>query len=181
MSASTYAVVEGGAVVNVILWDGESDVGLTTDALIAIPRGELVGVGFGYADGLFSAPAIGETSLAEAQAFQLADVQAAYGAAIQAPIAFKTAAGVSELFDADQASQLVLMQATQGYMISGSVPPGFYWKAANNVQVAFTLSDLQGLYAAMLAQGWAAFQKLQALKSEIVASTTVSAVRSITW
>jgi hypothetical protein len=56
MSASTYAVVEGGAVVNVILWDGESDVGLTTDALIAIPRGELVGVGFGYADGLFSAP-----------------------------------------------------------------------------------------------------------------------------
>lgn len=111
----------------------------------------------------------------------MADVQAAYGAAIQAPIAFKTAAGVSELFDADQASQLVLMQATQGYMISGSVPPGFYWKAANNVQVAFTLSDLQGLYAAMLAQGWAAFQKLQALKSEIVASTTVSAVRSITW
>lgn len=181
MSASTYAVVQGGAVVNVILWDGESEIGLPTDTLVAIPEGELVGVGYTYADGSFSAPTAAETSLTEAQTVQLAAVQAAYNAATQAPVVFKTAAGISETFDADQASQLVLMQTTQGYTISGSVPQGFYWKATNNAHVTFTLADLQGLYAAMLAQGWAAFQKLQALKFEIVGATTVSAVRSITW
>lgn len=120
-------------------------------------------------------------TLAEAQAMQQAVIAAAYESAISAPVSFKTAGGVTETFDADQGSQTVLMQATQGYGLAGAVPSGFYWVAADNTQVPFTLADLGGLYQAMLAQGWAAFQKKQTLKAQITAATTVAAVQAIVW
>ncbi|MCW3641763.1 DUF4376 domain-containing protein [Burkholderia cenocepacia] len=178
---STYAVVESGEVINVILWDGQADIGLPQNELVEIPEGQVVGIGYGYANGEFSQPSVSSVTLPEAQAMQTAIVQAAYGAAVQAPVAFKSAAGVTQTFDADQASQLVLMQTTQGYTLANAVPTGFYWKAADNTHIAFTLSDLQGLYAAMLEQGWNAFQKLQSLKAAIAAATSVSAVESILW
>ncbi len=119
--------------------------------------------------------------LAAAQAAQISSVNAAYRAAIEQPVSFKTAAGVTEEFDADESSQTVLVKVTQGYVLAGTVPSDFYWVAADNTKVSFALTDLQGLYQAMLAQGWGAFQKLQTLKSEIAAATTVSAVQAINW
>lgn len=119
--------------------------------------------------------------LASAQAAQVLLVNAAYAVAVQQPVTFKTASGVSAQFDADSSSQTILMQATQGYVLANAVPTDFYWVAADNTRVPFTLVDLQGLYQAMLAQGWAAFQKRQELKADIAAATTVAAVQAIVW
>jgi hypothetical protein len=62
-----------------------------------------------------------------------------------------------------------------------AVPPGFYWVAADNAKVPFTYADLQGLAQAVGAQGAAAFQRLQALKDQVRAATSVAAVEAITW
>ena len=124
--------------------------------------------------------------LAAAQAAQCAAIDASYYKAIQADVTFKSAGGVTATFQADSESQAYVMQTTQGYSIAGSTPSGFYWVAADNSHVPFSLADLQGLYQAMLAQGWAAFQKRQTLKVQINAITTstdnaVAAVQAITW
>ncbi|WP_322083975.1 DUF4376 domain-containing protein [Burkholderia sp. BCC1972] len=123
----------------------------------------------------------GAQLLAQAQEAQLAVISASYAAAILQPVSFKSAGGVTETFQADPGSQTVLMQTTQGYSIAGGVPEGFYWVAADNTHVPFTLADLEGLYQAMLARGWAAFQRKQTLKDQINAATTVDAVQAITW
>jgi hypothetical protein len=119
--------------------------------------------------------------LAAARATQKAVVDEAYAAAVQADVTFTTAAGVSCSFQADANSQDVVLKATQGYRIAGATPSGFYWKAADNSQVSFTLADLEGLYTTILAQGWAAFQKRTTLKAEIDSATTDDAVRALTW
>ncbi|MEK6420034.1 MAG: DUF4376 domain-containing protein [Burkholderia gladioli] len=119
--------------------------------------------------------------LASAQAAQVAIVTAAYVSAVQQAVTFKTAAGVSAEFDADPESQTILMQATQGYGLANAVPTDFYWVSADNTRVSFTLADLQGLYSAMLAQGWTAFQKRQELKASIAAASTVAAVQAVVW
>ncbi|MBU9403579.1 DUF4376 domain-containing protein [Burkholderia multivorans] len=119
--------------------------------------------------------------LVDEQCAQVELVTASYEQAIYEPVTFTTQAGVEKVFDADGDSQSILMQATQGYTLAQKVPDNFYWKAADNTLVPFALSDLQGLYQTMLAQGWSAFQKLQSLKTEIAAATTVAAVQSITW
>lgn len=120
-------------------------------------------------------------TLAEAQASQIEAINLAYENAISQPVSYKTAGGAAEAFDADAGSQTILMQAAQGYTLAGAVPSGFYWVAADNTQVPFTLEDLGGLYQAMLAQGWSAFQKKQTLKAQINAATTVDAVIAIVW
>ncbi|MBB5462864.1 DUF4376 domain-containing protein [Paraburkholderia sp. Cpub6] len=121
------------------------------------------------------------STLTGAQAAQNAVIDSTYASAVQQSVTFKTAAGVTETFQADADSQTILMQATQGYQIAGATPSGFYWKSADNTQVAFTLADLQGLYTAILAQGWTAFQKRTTLKTQISAATTVAAVQAVNW
>jgi hypothetical protein len=44
-----------------------------------------------------------------------------------------------------------------------------------------TFAQLQGLAAAMLAQGWAAFQNLQTRKTAVRSATTVTQVQTIIW
>lgn len=113
---------------------------------------------------------------------QSAVIDASYAAAVQQNVSFKTAAGVTETFQADADTQTLVIQATQGDQIAGAIPSsGFYWKAADNTQVTFTLADLQGLYTTILAQGWAAFQKRTTLKAQIEAATTVAAVQTVVW
>lgn len=125
-----------------------------------------------------SAPVL---SLENAKAAQQAVIKAAYNAFVQQPVSFETSGGVTDMFDADAASQNTLMQATQGYGLAGDVPAGFYWVSASNAKVPFTLGDLRGLYQAMLSQGWAAFQKKEALKSQIDEAAAVEDVQSIIW
>jgi hypothetical protein len=117
----------------------------------------------------------------QAQSSQIAALTSAYQAAIQQPVAFTSKGGISQTFQADAPSQTVLMQAVQGYMIAGATPDGFFWKAADNTHVPFVLADLQGLYEVMLARGWAAFQKLQVLKTSVSAATTTAAALAVVW
>lgn len=139
--------------------------------------------GWTVASGALVAPVAptGAQLLAAAQASQKYEIDNAYASAVTQNVSFKTAGGVTETFQADPTSQTMLMQATQGYQIAGSTPTGFYWKASDNTLVTFTLPDLQGLYAAILAQGWTAFQKRTTLKAEIDAATSVAAVAAVAW
>ncbi|CAN0620569.1 DUF4376 domain-containing protein [Burkholderia multivorans] len=119
--------------------------------------------------------------LAQAQAAQAATLSSAYQAAVQVDVSYTSAGGVTKTFQASSNSQSTLLVATTGYNLAGETPAGFYWVAADNTQVPFTLVDLKGLYAVMLAQGNAAFNKLQSLKSEVRAATTVAAVQAVVW
>ncbi|MEC5405134.1 DUF4376 domain-containing protein [Paraburkholderia sp. MPAMCS5] len=139
--------------------------------------------GWTVSNGALNAPAALTPAqlLSAAQASQSTLIDAAYYVAIQQNVTFKTAAGVTKTFQADADSQTLVMQATQGYQIAGATPAGFYWKAADNTLVPFTLADLQGLYTTILAQGWAAFQKRTTLKAQIEAATNVAAVQAVVW
>lgn len=124
-------------------------------------------------------------TLEQTKANRIAEIYLAYGEAIQASVSFTSLDGSAKTYQADNegenSSQAVLLKAMQGYSLAGAVPEGFYWIAEDNSKVPFTLVDLQGLYAAMLGQGWAAFQKLQDKKTEIRAAETVAAVENINW
>jgi len=124
-------------------------------------------------------------TLAQAQASQIATIDAAYAAAVQVSVSFETAAGVTQTYQADNdgplSSQSLLLKTFTGYNIEGSVPAGFYWQAEDNTEVPFTLADLGGLYGAMLAQENVAFNQRSTLKKAIRAATTVAAVQAITW
>ncbi len=120
-------------------------------------------------------------TLAQAQAAQIAFLEAAYESAVTEPVTYTTAGGVTKAFQADMDSQIVLVKTQQGFAIAGSVPQGFYWLSSDNTQVPFTLADLKGLYGAMLAQGWSAFQHLQTQKAAVRTAATVAAVVAVTW
>ena len=80
-------------------------------------------------------------------------------------------------FQADEASQSVLTKV----LVAGAVPTEFAWLDANNMPVNMTYAQLQGLAVAMLAQGQAAFVKLQTLKSQVRAATTVTKAQAVVW
>ncbi|KVH51166.1 DUF4376 domain-containing protein [Burkholderia diffusa] len=130
---------------------------------------------------LTSPPPPAAPTLDQVRAMQGAMLLAAYLAATQQSVSFTTAAAVTQTFQADSRSQQTLQIATQGYDLAGAVPNGFYWVAADNTQVPFTLADLKGLYAAMLAQGWAAFQRLQDRKAALAAATTAADMQAVGW
>jgi hypothetical protein len=175
---ATYAIVRNGVVENVIEWDESSDWTAPDGAeSVRILSGQIPMIGGGVD---VTTPSEAEL-LASAQESQKAAVDGAYALCVSADIEFKTASGVAKTFQADAGSQMVLMQATQGYRIAGAVPPNFFWKAADNTLVAFALADLEGLYVTVLGRGWAAFQKRATLKAEIDAATTVEAVQAIEW
>jgi hypothetical protein len=119
--------------------------------------------------------------LAQAQQAQIATLTAAYQAAIAQPVSYTSKGGVTKTYQADPQSLSNLQNSLLGFQAAGATPNGFYWVASDNTQVPFTYADLQGLAAAMLAQGWAAFQQLQTLKAHVNAATTVSAVQAVVW
>lgn len=103
---------------------------------------------------------------------QIATLEAAYIAAIQLPVAY-----MGSTFQADLDSQNVLTKC----LVAGAVPAGFYWLDATNVQVPMTFVQLQGLAGVMLAQGQAAFAKLQGLKTAARDATTAATVQAVIW
>lgn len=119
--------------------------------------------------------------LADAQTMQVTTIYTGYAAAVTKSVSYETAAAVTQTFQADTDSQTILLQAVTGYNAAGQTPAGFYWVAEDNTQVPFTLADLKGLYAVMLAQGWTAFQNLQTKKSAIRSASTLAAAESVVW
>ena len=111
-------------------------------------------------------PVLAAQTLAE----QIAALVATYETAISQPVTFTTAAGVKQTYQTDPASRQKMADMLNAYEHTGAVPAGFYWVAADNTQVPFTLADLQGLVTEVGAQGWAAFQALQAGKKALGAA-----------
>lgn len=134
---------------------------------------------YNWTDGAWVLDVAADT--ADAQTTQTAAMYLAYTDAISQPVSYTTAGGVTKTFQADADSQDILSKTLSGYKAAGAVPEGFWWKSEDNTQVPFTLADLVGLSSAMLAQGWAAFQTLQARKASIRATTTRTEAQAITW
>lgn len=103
---------------------------------------------------------------------QISALTLQYNAAIQQPVAY-----MATTFQADAYSQSEMTKK----LVAGSVPPGFFWLDSNNVQVPMTFTELQGLSAAMSAQGQSAFAKLQGLKAQVCAAATVEEVGLVVW
>lgn len=121
-------------------------------------------------------------TLAQAQSGQIASLVSAYQNAIQQPVSYTSKGGITKTFQADTGSQDTLAKELAIYSQPGAtIPSGYYWVAADNTQVPFTLADLQGLTLAMGAQGWTAFSNLQTKKAAVLAATSVSSVQAITF
>lgn len=120
--------------------------------------------------------------LAQAQASQVALLANAYAAAMQANVSYKSQVGTVNLYQADNGSQITLAKELAVYSLpSAAIPANYYWVAADNTKVPFTLADLQGLMAAMGAQGWAAFDHLQTKKAAVSAASTVADIEAVVW
>lgn len=139
--------------------------------------------GYTVANGALVAPAAPTAAqlLAQAQTAQIAALASSYQAAIVMPVSYTSKGGVTKTYQADAASVANLSQMLLAFAASQSVPAGFYWVSLDNTQVPFTYADMQGLAAAFGTQGAAAFQKLQSLKAQVNAATTVSAVQAVVW
>ena len=121
------------------------------------------------------APLTDAQLLAQAQAKQKFIIETAYQTAITAPVAYMGAS-----FQADDASQDILVKVLIGMQVAGATPAGFVWMDANNVAVPMTLADLQGLYGAILTRGQAEFTKKIIAKQAVDAATTSAAVQAVT-
>jgi len=120
------------------------------------------------------APLTSAQLLAQAQVNQKTLIETAYQKAITAPIAY-----MSTSFQADNASQDILVKVLVGMQVAGATPSGFAWLDANNVLVPMALADLQGLYGAILARGQVEFAKKLVAKNAINVATTVAEVEAV--
>jgi hypothetical protein len=118
-------------------------------------------------------------ALDQARIVRIGAIYGAYMGAIASDVTITTAGGVTKAFQAD-ARAIANLQAMLAAFPSGP-PAGFYWVSSDNTQVPFTLADMKSLAAAMGAQGWSAFQHLQALKASISNAATVAAVQAVVW
>lgn len=173
-----YAVIQNGVVVNSVVWNG--DIASWTPPTGCQAVASSAAIGYTYDGTNFFAPTPAPITLPQAQASQLGIMVSAYQNAISQNVTFTTAGSVTESFTADPGSISNVQNMLAAYSAKG-VPTGFYWLSVDNVQVTFTLADLQSLAKAMGDQGWAAFQHLQAQKASILAATTVAAVQAIVW
>ncbi len=122
---------------------------------------------------LVPVPASDVSTLRDAK---LAQLDADYHTAIQADVAY-----MGTTFQADVGSQDTLTKTLAAISPSGNTPTNFFWIDTQNVPVAMTLAQLQGLASAMMGQGWAAFQHLQDLKTQARSATTPAQLAAITW
>lgn len=114
-----------------------------------------------------------QPSLATLQAEKIKSFELNYLSDIQQDVSY-----MGHPFQADESSQSTLSKSLAG--MAGTAPPGFYWVASDNTQVPMTFAQCQGLASAMFDQGWAAFQKLQDKKGEVL-SATLATIGDITW
>ena len=113
-------------------------------------------------------------TLAQAQTKQKSIIETAYQTAITVPIAY-----MGTTFQADDASQDILVKVLLGMQVVGATPSGFAWMDANNVLVPMALADLQGLYGAVLTRGQVEFTKKVVAKNAINVATTVAEVEAV--
>ncbi len=123
--------------------------------------------------------------LAQAQSAQITLLKAGYQTAINAPVTFKNAAGVTStypsgntiLITGDKAKSLLAETIAAG---SAAWTLG-KWLDTNDVAQTFTFSDLQGLAAAMEAAVTTSYETLVSKIAQVNAATTVADVQAVTW
>ena len=124
-------------------------------------------------------------TLAQSQAAQVTALQSAYQSAINTPVSFKNAAGVTSTYPAGNAVSLNGQTATDnlGNVISAGAAAWTmgHWLDTANVAQTFTFADLQGLAAAMEVVEVLDWQDLVAKVAAVQAATTVAAVQAITF
>ena len=124
-------------------------------------------------------------TLDQVKAQQIAALQAAYKSAINAPVSFKNAAGVTSTYPAGDSVSLNGKTASRN--LSDCLTPGAAawtmgkWLDSNNVAQDFTFSDLQGLAAAMEAVEVVDWQELVAKVAAVQAATTEADVLAVTF
>jgi hypothetical protein len=127
--------------------------------------------------GIKSAPAA--ALLAAAKTAQIAAINAAYEAAVSAPVSFKTAAGTTAMFSPAPKAIGYL----QGVIASGSAAwtADLWLSNAGTPITPFTFADVRGLAAAIEAVETPDYHKMLTLISEVNSATTVSAVQGVIW
>ena len=124
-------------------------------------------------------------TLAQAQAAQSALIKQGYLAALNTPVTFTNAAGVTSTYafgntltaGGSNAQQLLASIVAAG---SAAWKAGV-WFDTNGVAQIMTFADLQNLAEAVEAQETPDEQDLMSLLAQIAAATTVSAVQAIVW
>ena len=124
-------------------------------------------------------------SLSAAQSAQSALIKQGYLAALNTPVTFTNAAGVTSTYafgntltaGGSNAQQLLASIVAAG---SAAWKAGV-WFDTNGVAQIMTFADLQNLAEAVEAQETPDEQDLMSLLAQIAAATTVSAVQAIVW
>lgn len=128
--------------------------------------------------------------LVQAQAAQIDTLKAAYVAAVNAPVTFKNAAGVTSTYPSGNtvlANGMTAQQMLSTILAAGSSAWTLgKWLDSNSVAQTFTFADLEGLAAAMEATGTASWSDLVTKIAEVQAITestpnAIAAVQAITW
>ena len=124
-------------------------------------------------------------SLPYAKTSQIALLKAGYQTAINAPVTFKNAAGVTSTYPSGNTVLINGMRAKD--LLAEVIAAGEAawtlgkWIDANDVAQTFTFADLQGLAGAMEAAITLDYTDLVSKIAEVNAATTVSAVQAVTW
>jgi hypothetical protein len=135
--------------------------------------------GWTYSGAAFAPPA--GPSLADVQAAQIAVLNDAYQAAINAPVSFTTAAGATALFNQNATAKANLQDALLASEKAASWPINLWVSASGSPITPFTYADLQGLAAAMEAVDAPDYQQLLTLMAEVTNATTIAAVQAVVW
>lgn len=124
-------------------------------------------------------------TLAQAQASQITALQSSYQSAINAPVSFKNAAGVTSTYAFGNTltpggtnAQALLTQILSAGAAAWAA--GVWFDTAGKAQT-MTFADLQGLAAEVEAMETPDEQNLMTKIAEVQAATTVTAVQAIAW
>lgn len=124
-------------------------------------------------------------SLPAAKAEQIALLQSSYKSAVNAPVTFKNAAGVTSTYPSGNTVLTNGMKASallaQVIAAGSSAWTLGKWLDTNNIAQTFTFADLQGLAAAMEAAATVDWTDLVDKIAQVNEATSVSAVQAIVW
>lgn len=165
------ALIENGIVVNVIAVSAENRSGFGGED---IPDGVPVDIGWGFANGVFTAPA---PTLAESKTAKNAEINAACEAAIVGGFA-SSALGSPHTYDSELEDQLNLIGAVG---LGTDLP----YRCADAVGVKefrlHTAAQLKQVAADGAAIKLAALEKAATLKAQVQAAADAAAVGAVVW
>lgn len=158
--------------------------GIVDDAALfnKIPNGWIEapdGVGIGWTDngdGTFTAPPVIVVTLQEAKDARTEYVNSERDKAINGGVAYG-----GNNYDTDSRSRENLTGVHTGVNDGYTLPVGFVWRTSDNVNVAFTKVEINGLAYVILDHVNVQYGTSWALKASIESATTVHEVNAVVW